>query len=113
LPKYKFYALKIKLNVEIRIIINISSIDLIIKSINMEKIIDQMQQSEITEHYIYLNLAKICKDPENRKILEKIAKDELGHYNVWKQITGKEFKPNSFKIWFYTFLAKIFGLTLL
>ncbi len=42
------------------------------------------QQNEITEHHIYKRLAKTIKDPENARILEKIADDELRHYHGWK-----------------------------
>ena len=38
------------------------------------------EKNEITEFYVYSNLAKQEKDPNNQKILEKIALQEKGHY---------------------------------
>ena len=79
--------------------------------IKYEKIINSMQRSEITEHYVYQKLSQICKDKENKKILERISKDELKHYHIWKSITKKPKKPNKMRIYFYVFLARIFGLS--
>ena len=41
------------------------------------------QKNEITEHHIYLRLSKSIKNRENSKILQKIAHDELKHYEFW------------------------------
>jgi VIT1/CCC1 family predicted Fe2+/Mn2+ transporter len=68
------------------------------------------QKNEITEYHIYQKLAKRIKD-KNREILEKIAEEELFHYNRWKNITGEEVKPSRMKIWFYYTISRIFGLT--
>jgi len=35
------------------------------------------RKNEITEHHIYRRLARIVGSPENRRILAKIADDEL------------------------------------
>lgn len=70
-----------------------------------------MQQGEITEHFVYEKLAKLEKDENNKKILKRISNDELKHYNIWRRITKKEFEPNKFKIFWYIFLARIFGLS--
>jgi VIT1/CCC1 family predicted Fe2+/Mn2+ transporter len=69
------------------------------------------QQNEITEHHIYKRLARTFKSPENRKILEKIADDELQHYNLWKAYTHQEVKPNQIGLWFYYLISRIFGFT--
>ncbi|MEM7815758.1 MAG: VIT1/CCC1 transporter family protein [Candidatus Aenigmatarchaeota archaeon] len=69
------------------------------------------QKNEITEHIIYSRLSRSAKDPENKKLLEGISRDELAHYNFWKGITGMEAKPSKMKIWKYLLIAKIFGLT--
>jgi rubrerythrin len=68
----------------------------------------QAQKNEITEHFIYKNLAKVMKDKENKKILEEISNDELKHYNFWQNYTKKIIKPNKFQIWKY-FWTKIYG----
>lgn len=77
----------------------------------MEKIFLQQQKNEITEHHVYARLAKLCKEKKNKKILENISQDELKHYGVWEKITKKKVKPSKFKISWYVFLAKIFGLS--
>lgn len=69
------------------------------------------QKNEITEHFVYAKLAKSVKGEHNKKVLRDISNDELKHYNVWKEHTGKEIKPNKFKIWKYYWISRIFGLT--
>ncbi len=69
------------------------------------------QKNEITEHHIYKRLAKATKPPENRRVLEKIAEDELHHYHQWKRYTRQDVKPNRLNLWFYYWIARLFGLT--
>ena len=71
----------------------------------------EAQQNEITEHHIYHKLASKIKDKHNSQILEQIGRDELRHYNIWKQYSKQEVKPKRFKIWFYYVLARTFGLS--
>ena len=68
------------------------------------------QKNEITEHHIYSNLAKKSKDPSNKKILERLAADELKHYGILKKHTKVDVSPKRFKIWLYTFFATLFGI---
>lgn len=69
------------------------------------------QRNEITEHHIYKNLSEKVSGIKNRRILSQIADDELRHYNVWKNYTHKEVKPDRMKIWFYTAVSRLFGFT--
>lgn len=69
------------------------------------------QRNEITENQIYTRLAKAIKVPQNRQILEGIAKDELGHYHLWSKYTKQEVKPNQIKVWFYYLISRLFGYT--
>ncbi|MDL2211810.1 VIT1/CCC1 transporter family protein [Erysipelotrichaceae bacterium OttesenSCG-928-M19] len=69
------------------------------------------QKAEITDHTIYLRLAKREKDSKNKKILEKIASDEKDHYNIWKNYTNVEVKPNKLKILWYTLTSYLMGYT--
>ncbi|MBU1121434.1 MAG: VIT1/CCC1 transporter family protein [Candidatus Omnitrophota bacterium] len=71
----------------------------------------ELQRSEITEHIIYKKLAAVIKEDNNKKVLEKISADELRHYDFWKGLSGKDVKPDSFKIGFYVAAARILGLT--
>ena len=69
------------------------------------------QQTEITEHHIYKRLAKKVNSPENAKIIEQIAEDELRHYDGWKKYTHQDIQPRWFYVWFYYFISIAFGFT--
>jgi len=69
------------------------------------------QQTEITEHHIYKRLAKRVNSPENARIIEQIAQDELRHYNGWKKYTNQDIQPRWFFVWFYYFVSLAFGFT--
>ena len=75
------------------------------------KKIEEFQLNEITEYYIYKNIAKMVKNKEDKKILLKIADEELKHYNLWKSHTNKDIKPSKLKIFIYSNLARVFGYT--
>ncbi|HCF38237.1 MAG TPA: rubrerythrin family protein [Thermosipho africanus] len=76
-----------------------------------EKYLIQFQKNEITEYYVYKKLASFSKNKRNKNILIKISDDELKHYYYFKKYTNKELRPNIFKVWWYTFLSFLFGLT--
>jgi vacuolar iron transporter family protein len=69
------------------------------------------QRLEITEHHIYDRLAKTMKVSENRAILEKIAVDEMRHYEDLKKYTGREIGPNRLEVWFYYTVSRLLGIT--
>ncbi len=69
------------------------------------------QREEITEYHIYSKLAGQTRDPENRKVLNEIAADELRHYKLWAAYTNKEVSPSQWEINKYFWISKIFGLT--
>jgi len=69
------------------------------------------QRNEITEHHIYLNLAKRVHSREDRDVLERIAADELRHYHEWKSHTGRDIAPVRWKVILYGIMALIFGYT--
>ncbi len=73
--------------------------------------IEVFQRNEITEHYIYKNLAGRVKGVKNRRILAQIADDEMRHYNVWKTYTREDVSPSRLRIWFYTVISLVFGFT--
>lgn len=70
-----------------------------------------LQRDEINSHHTYARLAKIVKDENNSQVLARISQEELKHYQIWKKYTGQEIKPDSLKINFFFWLARIFGLT--
>lgn len=69
------------------------------------------QQTEITEHHIYKRLAQKVNSPENAKVIEQIAEDELRHYNGWKKYTNQDVQPRWFFVWFYYLISIVFGFT--
>ena len=75
------------------------------------KQIKSFQKGEITEYYVYQNIAKREKDENNNKILLTIAEDELKHYKIWEEISGVKVKPSRFLIFIYQVLTFIFGYT--
>lgn len=69
------------------------------------------QRAEITEYYIYQRLAGFTSDQGNRDILTQISRDEKNHHDLLKDHTGREMQPKRWKIWLYTLLARVLGLT--
>jgi len=69
------------------------------------------QKNEITEYHIYKKVAGTVKSPENRRILEKIADDELRHYQDWRAYTRQAVKPDQLKIWKYYLISRVLGFT--
>jgi len=69
------------------------------------------QENEITEHAIYTTLAGHTGDPHNRTVLKTIAEDEMQHYRVWKEITGRDVNPIRWRVGWYVLISRVFGLS--
>lgn len=69
------------------------------------------QANEVTEAEIYRRLARVIRDPHNREVLQKIAREEEEHASVWRGYTGEDVAPSRVKVWFFVLLARLFGLT--
>jgi len=74
-------------------------------------VIRKMQQNELTESVIYEKIAAFAKGDENKQTLRRLAQEEKAHYQIWKQYTGEELKPEMGKVWKYTLIARILGFT--
>lgn len=74
-------------------------------------IIRKMQQNELTESVIYEKISKFAKGDENRKTLVRLAHEEKAHYEIWKKYTGIDMRPQRWKVFKYTMLARILGFT--
>ena len=70
-----------------------------------------MQQNELTESYIYEEIAKFAKGEKNKETLKQLAAEERSHYEIWKGYTGIEMKPQKAKIFKFKWIAKILGFT--
>lgn len=75
------------------------------------KSLEKMQKNEITEHFVYANIARRVKSDADREVLVQISNEELQHSLVWRRYTHKEIKPNRAKIRFISFISAIFGYT--
>ena len=74
-------------------------------------LIKKMQQSELTESYIYEKISKFAKGEENRQTLQRLSQEERAHYEIWKRYTGLEMKPEKGKVFWYSLMARILGFT--
>jgi VIT1/CCC1 family predicted Fe2+/Mn2+ transporter len=72
--------------------------------------LEKIQKNEITEYYVYKNMAERANRSDHRPILEKISSEELEHYNIIKKFTGKDIKPSALKIFIYTNVSRFLGL---
>lgn len=71
----------------------------------------RFQKNEITESVVYSRLAGIEKNIENKEILTQISQEEGRHYQILKKHTGKDVKADYRKVFFYYWMARIFGIT--
>ena len=74
-------------------------------------VIRRMQQSERTESAIYTAIARFAKGEDNKATLLRLAREEQAHYEIWKKYTGQELAPAKGKVFFYKFIARVFGFT--
>jgi vacuolar iron transporter family protein len=81
-----------------------------VNSILRDKLLSA-QRNEITENRVYAALAAREKNPANRRILERISKDELKHYAILRRSTGQDAAPSRAKTWYCLLLAKLLGVT--
>ncbi len=72
--------------------------------------IERLQQNEITEHEVYRRLAQRVGGP-NGEVLDRIAQDELSHYEQWARYTGRRPRPVRWRVWLYLLTARLFGFT--
>lgn len=70
-----------------------------------------LQQEEINGYRTYARLAEVVKDDNNSKVIKRISGEELKHYEIWKKYTQIDVKPNMFKIRFFFWVSKLFGLS--
>jgi len=71
----------------------------------------KMQQDEETAHLVYAKLASRIKEEDNRKIVEKISKDEKRHAKTIAGFTKQDIKPRLGYVRFLSFISKILGFT--
>ncbi len=77
----------------------------------IKQYIRQFYLDEALDAAVYTVLAKKTKSEHNRKVLEAIARDEQSHKAQWAALLDELPGLSVFRVWFFIFLAKIFGLT--
>ena len=61
---------------------------------SLQKRLATIQRGEITGQHIYKRIATFLPDENNRRVIERLAASELGHYHIWKQHTQQDVSPN-------------------
>ncbi|MBN2467664.1 MAG: VIT1/CCC1 transporter family protein [Deltaproteobacteria bacterium] len=69
------------------------------------------QKNEITEYHLYGKLSRGLRHPENRRILEKIAQEELRHHHIWQNHTQQDVSPDQWAIRKYYWISRVLGFT--
>jgi VIT1/CCC1 family predicted Fe2+/Mn2+ transporter len=69
------------------------------------------QRTELTEHYIYRELARRTKNKNNAEVLRRIADQEKKHSGYWQTKTGKQVKPDKWRLYRTVFFARILGFS--
>ncbi len=69
------------------------------------------QQDELVGQEVYGQLSKLVQDSHNSKILAKISEDEKKHAQIFKRYTQTDLKVDRLRVFFYVFVARVFGLT--
>ncbi len=69
------------------------------------------QKNEITEHYIYDQVAQGMKPGPDKEVVGRLARQEREHYDLLKAITGKNIKPARWKVWLYSWVTRLLGLS--
>ncbi len=77
---------------------------------DLKSIVLDLQKNEITQYAVYMRIAQKLKG-SNKKVLESIARDELKHYEKWKEFTGEDLKPSRWEIFKYILIGRVLGLT--
>jgi VIT1/CCC1 family predicted Fe2+/Mn2+ transporter len=71
----------------------------------------KFQQQELTGYIVYQKLAKRQKKSANKDVLNKIAFEELKHYDIYKKYTLCGISPMRLRIWINSILAFLVGPT--
>jgi len=77
----------------------------------ISRLIKRKQKCELTEYYVYKNIAHKLKNENDKAILNEITEKEKAHYEFWTSILGKKAKPSYLKLVWYKFLTILFGYT--
>ena len=71
----------------------------------------QSQRDEETGALIYAYMAKHEKDSQNSAVLLRMSTDEKVHAAYWQSISGREVKPDHWKVLWFKLLTRVLGYT--
>ncbi len=71
----------------------------------------KLQQNEITEWAVYSKIAAYTKSPDNRDKLLQLAAEEHQHHDIWMGHTGRQMKPQRFRVLRRVIAARLLGFT--
>lgn len=80
-------------------------------SAEARSLLAQLQRNEITEYHVYRRLAQTLPEGDNRRVLERIADDELRHARLWEKYLSETPQPDRRRAWWYYGLGRLLGLT--
>ncbi len=69
------------------------------------------QCDEETGALLYAYMARRERNPENRRVLEQMAQDELRHAGVWRSITGRGTPPRRGYLFIMKLITRLLGFT--
>lgn len=78
---------------------------------NVQKKILSFQKDEVTSTLVYRKMAALLSDSGNAKIILDIADDEERHAQRWEGLTGKKIKADKWKVFSFSFISRVLGLT--
>ncbi|HPP31297.1 MAG TPA: VIT1/CCC1 transporter family protein [Soehngenia sp.] len=81
------------------------------KELDFFDTVKKMQSDELMEREVYLRLLSSIKNEHDKDVLKTIADEEAGHYEIWKEYTKVDVKPNMHKVRWYVLLGKLLGYT--
>ncbi len=77
---------------------------------DLESSILAAQKNELTEYHIYKKLARIVKSKPHADLLDRISREELVHYHLFKTATKRDIGPDRFKIFIFVLISRVLGL---
>ena len=69
------------------------------------------QRNEITAHTVYRWLAARADDVASREVFAGLATDERRHYEMWRQRTGLDVRPDRLRVWGFLLGTRLLGAT--
>ena len=69
------------------------------------------QRKELTEYYIYRELARRSEDQENAQVLKRIADQEKEHSEYWQEKTEEAVKPDRWYFRRTVLMARLLGFS--